>query len=76
MLNYKPISVDRARMQYFKAVDAVRSAEGGRQRDDAKSGQRKATQVLQHAQPMEINRKDMQARAKQRRRVDWNVAVF
>jgi hypothetical protein len=32
--------------------------------------------VLQNAQRMERNRKDMQARAKQRRRVDWNVAVF
>jgi len=76
MLNYKPISVDRARVQYFQAIDAVKSAEGARERDIAKSGQRKATQVLQNAQRLERNRKDMQARAKQRRRVDWNVAVF
>ncbi|MBT4126506.1 MAG: hypothetical protein HOE43_08940 [Chloroflexi bacterium] len=76
MLNYKPISVDRARVQYFQAIEAVRAAENNIDRDRAKSGQRKATQVLQHAQRMERTKKDQQARAKQRRRVDWNVAVF
>ena len=76
MLNYKPISVDRARVQYFQAIEAVRAAENNIDRDRAKSGQRKATQVLPHAQRMERTQKDQQARAKQRRRVDWNVAVF
>lgn len=76
MLNYKPISVDRARMQYFQAVEAVKFAGNEIERDVAKSGMRKATQVLQHAQRMDRNNKVAMARAKTRRRVDWNVAVF
>jgi hypothetical protein len=76
MLNNKPISVDRARMRYFQAVDAVKQAEGGRERDIAKSGQRKAVQILERAQRMDRNNKAAMAMAKKRRRVDWNVAVF
>ncbi len=76
MLHYKPISVDRARMQYFRAVDAVKFAENGIERDKAKSGQRKATLVLQNAQRIARNHKAARERAKLRRRVDWNVAVF
>lgn len=60
-------------MQYFQAVDAVRFAESGIERDKARSGQRKATQVLQNAQRIERNRKESLARAKSRRRVDWNL---
>lgn len=73
MLHYKPISVDRARVQYFQAVDAVRFAENEIERDKARTGQRKATQVLQHAQRIERSRKESIARAKKRRRVDWNL---
>ncbi len=73
MLHYKPISVDRARMQYFQAVDAVKFAGNEIERDKAKSGQRKATQVLQNAQRIDRNRKESIARAKTRRRVDWNL---
>ena len=76
MLNYKPISVDRARVQYFQAVNDVNQAVGGIERDKARSAQRRATQVLQNAQRIDRIKKEAQARAKKRRRVDWNVAVF
>jgi hypothetical protein len=63
-------------MQYFQAVDAVRLAENGIEREKAKSGQRQARQALQNAQRIDRNRKVALVRAKTRRRVDWNVAVF
>jgi len=49
LLHYKPISVDHARMQYFQAVDTVRFAETGIERDKAKTNQRQDTHVLQNA---------------------------
>lgn len=76
MLNYKPISVERARVQYFQVVNDVNQAVGGIERDKARKAQRKATQILQNAQRIDRNKKEAQARAKKRRRVDWNVAVF
>ncbi len=75
MLHYKPISVDRARMQYFRAVQEVKFAGNEIERDKAKSGQRMATMTLQNAQRIDRNRKDAIKRAKSRRRVDWNVAL-
>ena len=76
MLNYKPISVDRARVEYFRTIKAVKSAENGIERDRARTSQRRATQVLQNAQRIERNRKQSIERAKKRRRIDWNVAVY
>lgn len=63
-------------MQYFQAADAVRFAENGIEREKAKSAQRQAKQILQNAQRIDRNRKEALTRAKSRRRVDWNVAVF
>ncbi len=63
-------------MKYFQAVETVKFAENGIERDKAKSGQRQATQVLQNAQRIERNQKSARDLAKRRRRVDWNVAVF
>ena len=76
MLHYKPISVERARMQYFQAVNDVNFATNEIERDKARSTKRRATQTLQNAQRIERNRKESLARAKTRRRHDWNVAVF
>ncbi|MBN4064258.1 hypothetical protein JYU04_00825 [Dehalococcoides mccartyi] len=76
MLHQKPISVDRARMQYFRAVEAVKFSENGIERDKAKSVQRKATVTLQNSQRIARNEKAARLNAKKRRRVDWNVAVF
>ena len=75
-MNYKPISVERARVRYYQAVNEVKVAPNGIERDRARDSQRKATNVLQHAQRMHRTRKASLERAKQRRRVDWNVAVF
>jgi hypothetical protein len=63
-------------MAHFRTVDTVRLAATGIERDLTKIDQRKATQVLQHAQRIERNRQVSLKRAKARRRVDWNVAVF
>ena len=63
-------------MAYFRTVDAVRLAAIGIERDLVKIDQRKATQVLQHSQRIERDRQVSLKRAKARRRVDWNVAVF
>ncbi|MCZ6539417.1 MAG: hypothetical protein O6922_06290 [Chloroflexi bacterium] len=76
MINFKPISVDRARVQYFQALNDVKFSSNGIERERAREIHRKATFVLQHAQRMERTRKASLERAKQRRRVDWNVAVF
>jgi hypothetical protein len=76
MLHQKPITVERARMQYFQAVDAIKFAGNEIERDIAKSGKRKAEQILQRAQRMDRTNKAAQKLAKSRRRVDWNVAVF
>jgi len=76
MLNYKPITVERARVQYFQAVNDVNQAEGSIERDKARTAQRRATQVLQNAMRIDRNKKEAQARAKKRRRIDWNVAVY
>jgi hypothetical protein len=57
-------------------VNDVNQAVGGIERDKARSAQRRATQLLQNAQRIDRNKKEAQARAKKRRRVDWNVAVF
>jgi hypothetical protein len=54
----------------------VKSAEGQHDLDRARETHRKATLVLQHAQRMDRNRQLSIKQAKQRRRVDWNVAVF
>lgn len=76
MLNFKPISVDRARVQYFQTMNQSKFASTQIERDIARDDHRKATQTLQHAQRMDRNHKAEIKRAKQRRRVDWNVAVF
>ena len=76
MLNYKPISVDRARVEYFRTIEAVKLAENEIERDRARTSQRRATQVLQNAQRIERNRKQSMERAKKRRRIDWNVDVY
>ncbi len=76
MLHYKPITVERARVQYFRAVDEIRFAGNEIERDRAKSVKRKAAQMLQNAMRIERNQKDARKRARTRRRVDWNVAVF
>jgi hypothetical protein len=73
MLHQKPLSVDRARMQYFQAVQAVNTAPNGIERDRARSAQRKATQMLQNSQRIERGAKAARALAKSRRRVDWNL---
>lgn len=75
MLHYKPITVERARMQYFQAVNDVNYATNEIERDKARSAKRRATQTLQNAQRIDRNRKDSIARAKTRRRVDWNIAL-
>jgi hypothetical protein len=75
MLHNKPISVDRARMQYFQALEAVKIADNEIERDRAKSGQRRANQMLQNAQRVDRNNKNALKLAKSRRRVDWNVAL-
>ncbi len=76
MLHQKPISIDRARMQYFQAVDAVKFAGNEIERDVAKSGKRRAEQALERAQRTDRSNKAALKLAKSRRRVDWNVAVF
>ena len=76
MINYTPISVERARVQYFQAVNGVKFAANEIERERARETRRKATLVLQHAQRMDRTQKVSLARAIQRRRVDWNVAVF
>ena len=75
MLHQKPISVERARMQYFRAVNDVNVATNEIERDKARSSKRKATQVLQNSQRLERNFKVTMARTKSRRRHDWNVAL-
>jgi len=75
MLNYKPISVERARVKYFQAVNEVRFAVGQMERDRARTEQRKSEKVLQHAQRIERGRKESMGRARRRRRMDWNIAV-
>ena len=75
-MNYRPISVDRARVRYFQAVSEVKFASTEIGRERARETHRQATQALQHAQRMDRTRKASFERAKQRRRVDWNVAVF
>ena len=75
MLHYKPITVERARMQYFQAANDVNYATNEIERDKARSAKRRATQTLQNAQRIDRNRKESIARAKPRRRVDWNVAL-
>ncbi len=76
MLHYKPISVDRARARYFQAMNQVKFASSEIERDRARETHRTATNVLQIAQRMDRTRNAEIKRAKQRRRVDWNVAVF
>ena len=75
MLHNKPISVERARMQYFQAVNAVNYATNEIERDKAKSTKRQATRILQNSQRIERNFKASIAQAKSRRRHDWNVAL-
>jgi hypothetical protein len=75
MLHNKPVSVERARMQYFQAVNAVNFATNEIERDKAKSTKRRATQTLQNSQRIERNFKASVAHAKTRRRHDWNVAL-
>ena len=76
MLNYKPISVESARVHYFQALGEVSATEGQRQADQARENHRKAILILQNAHRMDRNRKLSIKRAQKRRRVDWNVAVF
>ena len=73
---FKPISIERARVQYFRATNEVRFAVGEIERDRAREIRRKAVLILQNAQRIGRNRTAEINRAKQRRRVDWNVAVF
>ena len=70
MLHQKPLSVDRARMQYFQAVNTAPNAIA---RDRARSAQRKATQMLKNSQRSERGAKAARALAKSRHRVDWNL---
>ena len=76
MFNYKPISVDRARVQYFQSMHQFNAASTGIERDIARDNHRQATRTLKHAQRTDRNHKAEYKRAKERRRVDWNVAVF
>ena len=57
MLNYKPISVESARVHYFQALGEVSATEGQRQADQARENHRKATLILQNAHRMDRNRK-------------------
>ncbi len=76
MINYKPVSVDRARVRYFQALNEIKAAANEIERDRAREIHRKASLVLQHSQRMDRTRKASIDRAKKRRRVNWNVAVF
>lgn len=73
MLHQKPLSVDRTRMQYFQAVQAVNLAENGIERDRARSAQRTGMQMLQNSQRIQRGEKAARALAKSGRRVDWNL---
>ena len=73
MLHQKPLSVDRSRMQYFQAVQAVNLAENGIERDRARSAQRTGMQMLQNSQRIQRGEKAARALAKSGRRVDWNL---
>ncbi|MDA0597040.1 MAG: hypothetical protein O2921_08540 [Chloroflexi bacterium] len=73
MLHQKPLSVDRTRMQYFQAVQAVNLAENGIERDRARSAQRKGMQMLQNSQRIQRGEKAARALAKSCRRVYWNL---
>jgi hypothetical protein len=63
-------------MQYFRAVEAIRFAENGIERDKAKAEKRRTEKVLQHSLRTDRNNKVALKLAKTRRRVDWNVMVF
>jgi len=75
-VNYKPISVDRARVRYFLALGDVKRSSNQIERDRSREIFQKAKLILQQAQRMDRTQKAAQQRAKKRRRLDWNVAVF
>ncbi len=57
-------------------MNEIKFASNQIERDRARETHRQATLVLQHAQRMDRTQKAAIERAIQRRRVDWNIAVF
>ena len=76
MLYYKPITVERARVNYFRSMNDVNYATDEIERDRARSNHRKDLQILQNAQWIQRNRDEAAKRTVRRRRIDWNTPVF